>query len=140
MYFSPGEEAELLAAFVTVEKAGLLNDVSDEVWDSLPDDFCRDHELDRGRLVTRESDTPGHQSASLRLAIALDGAAKRSMHSGDGQCVKDDSTVERVEEWRRIDDLGTYRRVADAVNGLDEYAVDSSQPFEVRIPFSDLAL
>ena len=122
---------------MTVEKAGLLNDVSDEVWDSLPDDFCRDHELDRGRLVTRESDTPGHQSASLRLAIALDGAAKRSMHSGDGPCVKDDSTVERVEEWRRRPRPSGPTAGRRAVNGLDEYAADPSQPFEVRIPFSD---
>lgn len=225
MYFGPGEEAELLAAFVRLEKAGLLSDVSADVWDNLPDSFCRDHELDRGRFVTRESGTPGHQSASLRLAIALDSAAKRSMQSEDGRCVrvaqdldvrlwevpgatvrrpdvlvytcldrgqrlwatsvllaveivspsseaddaglddfrtgfeskktqyaragirnywtvwlsKDDSAVEKVEEWRRIGDLVTYRCVSEGVNDRDEYAIDSSQPFEIRIPFSDLA-
>jgi hypothetical protein len=225
MYFGPGNEADLLEAFEKVEKAGLLNGVTLEHWDSLPEGFCRDHELDRGRLVTRESGTPGHQTAARRLANAVEGWSRRALADGMFSCLavntdldmrlwevpgatvrrpdvlvyrcpdpgarvwtgnvllvaevvsrtteaadtgldspragfeskktqyaragirnywtvwlrKDDSAIHRIEEWRLVDDLGTYRLLTHTVNGLDEYAVDSSQPFDIRIPFSDLA-
>ena len=59
------------AAFSLVEEFGLLDDVSLALWDALPEDFCHDHELDRGRLIRRKPGSPGHQSDSSSLAIVL---------------------------------------------------------------------
>ena len=47
------DSAELWAAYELVEKAGLLEGVTLEQWRYIPEDFCRDHELDNGRLVAR---------------------------------------------------------------------------------------
>lgn len=77
----PAVEAAV-AAFSIAEQAGLLEGVSVALWDALPEEFCRDHELDRGRLIRRRSGSPGHQSASLSLAIVLNDAARRAVEAG----------------------------------------------------------
>jgi Uma2 family endonuclease len=225
MHFGPGDDADLWAAFGKIEQAGWsVSGVTVEQWERLPESICRDHELDRGRLVSRESGSPGHQIAARRLANAIEGWSRRAVASGAFPCLavnqdldvrlwevpsstvrrpdvlayqclkpggrlwaadvvlaveivsptseaddtgldsprtgfeskktqyaragiktywtvrlrKDDSAIHRIEEWRLVDDLGTYRPVAETVNGLDEYAIDSSQPFDIRIPFGDL--
>jgi hypothetical protein len=79
---------ELWAAFELVEKAGLLDGVTLEMWKHIPEDFCRDHELDRGRLVRRESGTPGHQAASMRLVIVIDAAARKAVGEGAYPCLR----------------------------------------------------
>jgi hypothetical protein len=83
----PAEEAAL-AGFSLAEEAGLLEDISVARWDALPEDFCRDHELDRGRLIRRESGTPGHQSASLSLAIVLKNAARSAVEAEMFPCLR----------------------------------------------------
>ena len=80
--------SELWAAYEMVEKAGLLDEVTLEMWTHIPEDFCRDHELDRGRLIRRESGSPGHQSASLRLAILIDAAVRKAVGEGMFPCIR----------------------------------------------------
>ncbi len=79
---------QLWAAFELVEKAGLLDAVTCEMWKHTPEDFCRDHELDRGRLILRQSGSPGHLSASLGLARALTMAARRAVQDGALPCLR----------------------------------------------------
>jgi Uma2 family endonuclease len=79
---------ELWAALDLVAKAGLLEDVTVEMWEHIPEDFCRDHELDNGRLIRRQSGSRGHQHASLRLAIALEAAMKKAIQDGAYPCLK----------------------------------------------------
>jgi len=76
------------AAFSLVEEFGLLDDVSLALWDALPEDFCHDHELDRGRLIRCESPTLGHQHASLSLAIVLKNAARRAVEAEAFPCLR----------------------------------------------------
>lgn len=83
----PAMEAAV-AAFSLAEEAGLLDGVSVALWDALPEDFCRDHELDRGRLIRRQSGSPGHQSASLSLAIVLKSAARSAVQAGLFPCLR----------------------------------------------------
>ncbi|GAA2060018.1 hypothetical protein GCM10009839_83210 [Catenulispora yoronensis] len=83
----PVDEA-VLAAYGMVEAAGLLSGVSLELWEHLPEDFCQDHELDRGRLIRRESGTPGHQSASLSIAIVLKSAARKAVAAEMYSCLR----------------------------------------------------
>ncbi|MEY9863508.1 hypothetical protein ABH935_009161 [Catenulispora sp. GAS73] len=78
---------ELWAAFELVEKAGLLDGVTLEMWKHIPEDFCRDHELDNGRLIRRQSGNRGHQLASRRLANAIEGAARKTMRDGVHPCL-----------------------------------------------------
>ena len=79
---------ELWAAFELVEWAGLLENVTLEMWKHIPEDFCRDHELDNGRLIRRECGGRGHQYASLQLAIVLKAAAKKAVEDGAFPCLK----------------------------------------------------
>ena len=79
---------ELWAAFDLVERAGLLDGITVEMWEHIPEDVCRDHELDRGRLIRRESRSPGHQGASLSLAILLKAAARRAVDAGTYPCLR----------------------------------------------------
>lgn len=79
---------ELWAALDLVAKAGLLEDVTIEMWEHIPEDFCRDHELDNGRLIRRESGSPGHQHASRRLANAIEVAMKKVIEDGAYPCLK----------------------------------------------------
>ena len=76
------------AAFSLVEEFGLLDDLSVALWDALPEEFCRDHELDRGRLIRRQSGSPGHQSASKRLVIVLDAASRKAVSEGLYSCLR----------------------------------------------------
>ena len=78
---------ELWAALDLVESAGLLDGITVEMWEHIPEDVCRDHELDRGRLIRRESGSPGHQGASLSLAILLKAAARRAVDAGTHPCL-----------------------------------------------------
>ena len=77
-----------VAAFNLAEESGLLDGVSVAFWEALPEDFCRDHELDRGRLIRRQSGSPGHQSASLSLAIVLKSAARSAVEAGSFRCLR----------------------------------------------------
>jgi len=79
---------ELWAALDLVAYAGLLEDVTIEMWEHIPEDFCRDHELDNGRLIRRESGSPGHQYASRRLANAIEVAMKKAVQDGAYPCLK----------------------------------------------------
>ncbi|MEY9929528.1 Uma2 family endonuclease [Catenulispora sp. GP43] len=81
------KSAELWAAFSLVEWAGLLDGVTLEMWEHIPEDFCRDHELDNGRLIRRESGSRGHQLASRRLANAIEDAAKKAVRAGAHPCL-----------------------------------------------------
>lgn len=93
-YEPPGEHpeleeaSELWAAYELVEKAGLLDGITLEMWTHIPEEFCRDHELDRGRLIRRESGTPGHQSASLSLAMLLKNAARNAVEAELYPCLR----------------------------------------------------
>jgi Uma2 family endonuclease len=78
---------ELWAAFELVEKAGLLDGVTLEMWKHIPEDFCRDHELDNGRFIRRQSGSRGHQLASRRLANAIEEAARKAMRDGVHPCL-----------------------------------------------------
>ncbi len=80
--------SELWAAYELVEKAGLLDGVTLEMWTHIPEDFCRDHELDRGRLIRRQSGSPGHQGASLSLAILLKNAARSAVEAELFPCLR----------------------------------------------------
>src|SRR2546423_211771 len=80
--------SELWAAFDLVEKAGLLDGITLEMWKHIPEDVCRDHELDNGRLIRRQSGSEGHQLASLRLAVAIMAAAKKAVQEGTFPCLK----------------------------------------------------
>ncbi|MEY9910874.1 Uma2 family endonuclease [Catenulispora sp. MAP12-49] len=79
---------ELWAAFSLVEWAGLLDGVTLEMWEHIPEDFCRDHELDNGRLIRRESGSLGHQHVSIELAVVLKAAAKKAVEKGTFPCLK----------------------------------------------------
>ncbi|ACU70593.1 protein of unknown function DUF820 [Catenulispora acidiphila DSM 44928] len=79
---------ELWSAFALVEWAGLLDGVTFEMWKHIPEEVCRDHELDNGRLIRRQSGSPGHQYLSLQLAMALQTAAKRAVQEGAFPCLK----------------------------------------------------
>lgn len=81
---SPG----LWTALDLVERAGLLDGITLDMWEHIPEEVCRDHELDRGRLIRRESGSPGHQSASLSLAILLKAAARRAVDAGVHPCLR----------------------------------------------------
>ena len=81
-------EMVALAGFRLAEEAGLLEDVSVARWDALDEEFCRDHELDRGRLIRRESGSPGHQSASVRLIILIDAATRKAVGDGLYPCLR----------------------------------------------------
>jgi hypothetical protein len=78
---------ELWAAYALVEWAGLLEDVTLEMWKHIPEDFCRDHELDNGRLIRRQSGSRGHQLASRRLATAIEAGARKSVCDGVYPCL-----------------------------------------------------
>ncbi|WP_344671257.1 Uma2 family endonuclease [Catenulispora yoronensis] len=93
----PVDEA-VLTAYGMVEAAGLLSGVSLELWEHLPEDFCRDHELDRGRLITRQSGSRGHQTASRRLANALEKAARSAVGAGAYACLTVNQDVD-VRLW-----------------------------------------
>ena len=86
-HVDPAEMAAL-AGFRLAEEAGLLEDVSVARWDALDEEFCRDHELDRGRLIRRESGSPGHQGASLSLAIVLKNAARSAVEAEMFPCLR----------------------------------------------------
>lgn len=79
---------ELWAAFDLVEKAGLLDGITLEMWKHIPEEVCRDHELDNGRLIRRQSGSRGHQHASLQLAMAIQAAARRAVQEGAFPCLK----------------------------------------------------
>ncbi|GAA1953738.1 hypothetical protein GCM10009838_06340 [Catenulispora subtropica] len=79
---------ELWAAFDLVEKAGLLEGITLEMWEHIPEEVCRDHELDRGRLIRRESGSPGHQSASLSLGALLKAAARLAVEAEVYPCLR----------------------------------------------------
>ncbi|NUP53792.1 MAG: Uma2 family endonuclease [Catenulispora sp.] len=49
-----------------------------ELWEALPEDVRRGHELSAGRLVARPRGTPGHQRAVRRIANALEAAADKA--------------------------------------------------------------
>jgi Uma2 family endonuclease len=78
---------ELWAAFDLVERAGLLEGITFEMWKHIPEEVCRDHELDNGRLIQRQSGSRGHQRASLLLAIAIEAAAKKAVRDGVHPCL-----------------------------------------------------
>lgn len=86
-HLEAAEEAAL-AGFSLAEAAGLLEDISVARWEALPEEFCRDHELDRGRLIRHESGSPGHQSASLSLAIVLKNAARAAVEAEMFPCLR----------------------------------------------------
>ncbi|MFL6115508.1 MAG: Uma2 family endonuclease [Catenulispora sp.] len=79
---------QALDGYRLAEEAGLVSGVSLAVWDSLPEDFCHDHELDRGRLIRRDSPVPGHQYASLSIATVLKSAARRAVESEAHPCLR----------------------------------------------------
>jgi Uma2 family endonuclease len=81
-------DPRVLKAYSLVEEAGLLGGVSLELWEHLPEDFCRDHELDRGRLIRRESGSPGHQSAMVSLAALLKRAARAAVDADAYPCLR----------------------------------------------------
>ena len=87
----PAEKLEtspdLWAAFELVEWAGLLENVTLEMWKHIPEDFCRDHELDNGRLIRRQSGSRGHQVASRRLANAIEAGARKAVRDGAHLCL-----------------------------------------------------
>jgi hypothetical protein len=86
-HLDPAMEAAL-AAFSMAEEAGLVEGVSVALWDELPEEFCRDHELDRGRFIRRESGTPGHQYASLSLAVVLKNADRSAVEAEMFPCLR----------------------------------------------------
>jgi Uma2 family endonuclease len=87
-----------LEAFLVAEDAGLLGGVSVAWWDVLPEDFCRDHELDRGEPIKRQSGSPGHQTAMRRLANAIEQAARSAVREGLHDCVAVNHDVD-VRLW-----------------------------------------
>lgn len=93
----PAEKAAV-AAFRLAEEAGLLDEVSVARWDALPEDFCRDHELDGGRLIKRQSGSPGHQTAMRRLANAVEQAARSALDQGLYPCLTVNQDVD-VRLW-----------------------------------------
>jgi len=121
-------DEEVLAAFLLAEEAGLLSGVSLELWDHLPEDFCRDHELDRGRLVTRQSGSRGHQTASRRLANSIEKAARSAVSDGLHACLTVNQDVD-VRLWDvpsatvRHPDVLVYRCLAEGEARLWEHSV-----------------
>lgn len=81
-------EMAALAGFRLAEEAGLLEDVSVARWDALDEEFCRDHELDRGRLIRRESGSPGHQDAAVSLVGVLKNAARSAVEAEMFPCLR----------------------------------------------------
>lgn len=78
---------ELWAAFDLVERAGLLDGITLEMWKHIPEEVCRDHELDNGRLIRRQSGSRGHQLASRRLANAIEAGAGKAVRDGVHPCL-----------------------------------------------------
>ena len=108
---APVVDEAALVAFGMAEEAGLLQDVSVTLWDELPEEFCRDHELDRGRLIWRRSGTPGHQTAMRRLANAIEQAARSAVGEGLHECL----TVNQDLDVRLWDVPGATVRRPDVV-------------------------
>lgn len=108
----PGpDEDEALTGYNLAEQAGLTGVISVSRWDAMPEDFCRDHELDRGRLITRQSGSRGHQSASRRLANALEKSARLAVSAGLHDCL----TVNQDLDVRLWDVPGTTVRRPDVL-------------------------
>ena len=109
----PDEDAAL-AGYRLAEEAGLLEGVTIDRWEALPESFCRDRELDRGRLIKRQSGTPGHQRAMRRLANALESAARKAIAAGESPCLVVDLDLD-LRLWRvpaatvRRPDVVVYR-------------------------------
>lgn len=78
---------ELWAALTLVHEAGLLDGITFETWKHIPEDVCRDYELDNGRLIWRQSGSRGHQGASLALAGAVKEAARKAVRDGVHPCL-----------------------------------------------------
>ena len=86
MTVDPQWTDEIWKALYTVEEAG-LDSITVEQWEVIPEDVCRDHELDRGRLIKRQSGTPGHQSAARRLENAVESQARKAVAEGRYGCL-----------------------------------------------------
>src|SRR5258708_5937192 len=102
-----GWDRDAWRAFLKAEELGMLDGITIERWEEIPEDICRDHELVGGRLVKAESGSPGHQGASLRLAIALDAATKKAVADGAFPCLKTAQDLD-VRLWEVPS--GTVRR------------------------------
>src|SRR5260221_10878854 len=97
---------EAWRSLAVVEAAGVLGEISLTQWAAIPEDVCRDHELDRGRLVVRQSGTPGHQLAARRIANAIEGAARKAVRQGSHRCL----TVNQDLDVRLWEVPATVRR------------------------------
>jgi len=129
---------EVWAAFDLVEKAGLLGNVTLEQWKYIPEDFCRDHELDNGRLIRRQSGSPGHQSAAVQLAVALKSAAREAAVEGEFPALRvahalDTRLQEVPRSTVRRPDVLVYQRPAP---GDDLWAKDVLLAVEIVSPAS----
>ncbi|NUR58495.1 MAG: Uma2 family endonuclease [Catenulispora sp.] len=95
MTSDPGWTPELWEALRLVE-AKLDGGLTIELWDSMPEDVRRGHEVSAGRLVVRQSGTPGHQRAVRRMANALEAAAGKAVVDGRYSCLATDAELDVI--------------------------------------------
>lgn len=129
---------ELWAALALVHEAGLIDGITFEMWKHIPEEVCRDFELDNGRLIRRQSGSQGHQGASLALASAIKEAARKAVSDGVHPClaVRQDLDTRLWEVPRatiRRPDVLAYRCLEP---GADLWAKDVLLAVEIVSPTS----
>lgn len=112
MTTDPEWTPELWEALRLVE-AKLDGPLTLDQWESMPEAVRRGHEVSAGRLIVRQSGSPGHQRAVRRLANALEVAAGKAVADGHFPCLDTDAELD-VILWDvpltvREPDVAVYR-------------------------------
>jgi Uma2 family endonuclease len=61
--------------------------ITAEIWRKLPEEFCREVEVQNGQAVRCESPSRPHQTAAHRLRTMLESAAEQYMRDNPGECL-----------------------------------------------------